>query len=166
MGSHWLGTQLGIYARAAERQRERKIYCAKCYFFQPFDDNPMLLCDQCDAGWHLLCLDAAHALPTPPEDSWFCPSCMAAGGCVPTTLDARNARIASAEACPLCGQREDEWHALFSCSLYNTIRDRIPELFSSALSTTLSGFFVENEDRIEQLAEFVYLCYRKRQPIL
>lgn len=65
MGSHWLGTQLGTYARAAERQRERKINCVKCSFTHPYADNPMLLCDQCNAGCHLRCLDTAHALHAP-----------------------------------------------------------------------------------------------------
>lgn len=162
-GSHWLGSQLGIYAKAAERQRERRIPCVQCSLTRPFVDNPMLLCDACDAGWHLLCLDDAHAMLAPPQDSWFCPSCASVGDCSPIALVARTARIESAQSCPFCGQKEDEWHALFSCGMYNSIRDAFPDLFSSPQSTTLYGFFDDNRGKISQLCEFVHLCYRKRQ---
>ncbi len=165
-GSHWLGSQLGIYAKAAERQRERRIPCVQCSLIRPFLDNPMLLCDACDAGWHLLCLGDTNAVSAPPQDSWFCPSCVAAGDCTPIALDARTARIEAAQKCPFCGQKEDEWHALFSCGLYNSIRDAFPELFSSPKSTTLCGFFGENKYNTSQLCEFVYLCYRKRQALV
>jgi len=165
MGSHWLGSQLGIYAKAAERQRETRISCVQCSLTRPFADNPMLLCDGCDAGWHLLCLRGSSALPAPPEGSWFCPSCVAIGHCTPTALDARTARIEFAQKCPFCGQREDEWHALFSCGLYNSIRDAYPNLFSSPQCTTLPGFLGENKDSIPELCEFVYLCYKKRQAL-
>ena len=165
MGSHWLGSQLGIYAKAIERQRETKIPCVQCSLIRPFVDNPMLLCDSCDAGWHLLCLRGTNARPAPPEDSWFCPSCVAADRCTPSALDARTARIESAQKCPFCGQGEGEWHALFSCGLYNSIRDAYPDLFSSPQCTTLSGFFGNNKNNLSQLCEFVYSCYRKRQAL-
>ena len=36
--------------------------------------NPMVLCDACDAGWHLRCM--APPLAAVPEGDWFCPACL------------------------------------------------------------------------------------------
>ena len=163
MGCHWLGSQLGIYAETAERQRERKIRCVHCLSPESTEPNVMLLCDQCNAGWHLLCLSGIHALDSVPDGHWFCPSCTAAGGCTAVVSAARAARVCAAAKCPFCGEREDEWHALFSCGLYNSIRDAHPDLFSCPQSTSLCRFFTEN--KAAQLCKFVYLCYRRRQAL-
>lgn len=37
------------------------------------DEARMVLCDGCDRGWHLDCLDPP--LDAPPNDRWFCPKC-------------------------------------------------------------------------------------------
>jgi hypothetical protein len=37
----------------------------------------MLLCDNCDNGWHIYCLDPP--LEAVPEGEWLCPDCVAAG---------------------------------------------------------------------------------------
>lgn len=163
MGSHWLGSRLGIFARAKERQRERHTLCAQCSSPTPAADNPMLLCDQCDVGWHLQCLPAPHALQATPAGDWFCPSCTTAGGCAPIALNAQQSRIAAAEKCPFCGQFESEWHALFSCGLYNDIRESYLDLFSSLDNMSFTEFFTKNTDNLPRLGEFIYLCYRKRK---
>lgn len=36
----------------------------------------MLLCDSCDLGYHMECLDPP--LSTVPIDEWFCPECIVA----------------------------------------------------------------------------------------
>lgn len=45
--------------------------CTKC----GHDDHPetILLCDNCDAGWHLSCL--RPPLLSVPEGDWVCPTC-------------------------------------------------------------------------------------------
>jgi len=52
-------------------------YCDECSGLVSTRDNPIVLCDGCDAGWHLKCL------PTPldsvPEGDWLCPKCVKAG---------------------------------------------------------------------------------------
>jgi hypothetical protein len=40
-------------------------------------DNKMLLCDYCDAGYHMLCLP--QALTAMPDGDWLCPRCEQAG---------------------------------------------------------------------------------------
>jgi hypothetical protein len=37
----------------------------------------MLLCDDCDAGWHTFCLDPP--LAAVPDEDWYCPSCVQRG---------------------------------------------------------------------------------------
>jgi hypothetical protein len=162
MGSHWLGSRLGIYARSVEKQREKRIPCAHCSATKPFFDNPMLLCDGCDAGWHLLCLEGPHALPAVPDGSWFCPACAARDYVSPSALCAQRNRIETVENCSLCGQKETEWHALFSCGFYNSLRDEYQDVFPFENSVTLTSFFEQNMDNIPRLCEFVYKCYRRR----
>eukprot|EP00959_Pyramimonas_sp_CCMP1952_P432318 9053227-Pyramimonas_sp.AAC.1 len=45
----------------------------------------MLLCDKCDLGWHMFCLDPP--LGEIPEGDWFCPRCVSATA--PATAEAR-----------------------------------------------------------------------------
>lgn len=51
--------------------------CEQCGSLASTQENPMLLCDACDAGWHIQCL------PTPlsevPVGNWACPRCVQAG---------------------------------------------------------------------------------------
>ena len=46
--------------------------CVECG--SPDDADSMLLCDGCDAGYHLSCLSPAPA--EVPADDWFCPKCV------------------------------------------------------------------------------------------
>lgn len=39
------------------------------------NDEKMLLCDRCDAGYHIFCLKPP--LKTIPQDDWFCARCRA-----------------------------------------------------------------------------------------
>ncbi|XP_037778930.1 remodeling and spacing factor 1-like isoform X2 [Penaeus monodon] len=54
-----------------EEEEEDQTQCTKC----GHDDHPetILLCDNCDAGWHLSCL--RPPLLSVPEGDWICPSC-------------------------------------------------------------------------------------------
>ena len=61
--------------------------------------------------------------------------------------------------CPKCGVVEDEKHAVFFCEMYSDLRAGFPELFVGI--DRLRGLFLT--DKIDRLAEFIYLCYRKRQ---
>ena len=164
MGSHWLGTQLGIYARAAERKRMKSIPCRKCNVQSSTSDNPILLCDHCDSGWHLTCLDGTSTLSSVPDDSWFCPPCVAAGTTSPEALDASNNRLATVVMCPQCGETDDLRHAIFDCCLYTAFREQHQALFSEH-DRSLAGFFSNNADKITELGEFVYKCYKSRQAL-
>ncbi|KAK7072938.1 hypothetical protein SK128_014055 [Halocaridina rubra] len=54
-----------------EESEEDQTHCTKC----GHDDHPetILLCDTCDAGWHLSCL--RPPLLSVPEGDWLCPAC-------------------------------------------------------------------------------------------
>lgn len=58
--------------------------CCKCgskkilYIFltlllEPDRGEEMLLCDKCDVGWHMSCLEPP--LTTVPVGNWYCPTC-------------------------------------------------------------------------------------------
>jgi hypothetical protein len=49
--------------------------CEVCSF--PDDEEHMLLCDFCNLGWHMYCLE--EPLVEVPKGSWLCPTCLAAG---------------------------------------------------------------------------------------
>jgi len=55
----------------SEEDEDDGFACVKC----GKSDRPesILLCDSCDAGWHLTCL--RPALMVIPEGDWFCPAC-------------------------------------------------------------------------------------------
>ena len=48
------------------------IHCQVCQSL--FDEHKMLLCDICDAGWHMDCL--LSPLTTIPHGTWKCPLCI------------------------------------------------------------------------------------------
>merc|ERR1711872_63137 len=56
---------------ARTRTKDDEFPCKKC----GHGDHPewILLCDECDAGWHASCL--RPALMVIPEGDWFCPDC-------------------------------------------------------------------------------------------
>jgi len=56
-----------------EQQGDEEVgtLCTKCY--SGHEQNPMLLCDGCDAGWHIQCLDPP--LSNVPDGGWFCLLC-------------------------------------------------------------------------------------------
>ena len=47
------------------------LICKECH--EGEDEENMLLCDHCDGGWHMYCLDPP--LEEIPEGSWYCPTC-------------------------------------------------------------------------------------------
>ena len=47
------------------------VVCAKGFIVKTF--NEMLLCDGCDEGYHMLCLEPP--LGTVPEGEWYCDTC-------------------------------------------------------------------------------------------
>ncbi|PNH02523.1 Retrovirus-related Pol polyprotein from transposon [Tetrabaena socialis] len=49
--------------------------CERCGF--PDQEDKMLLCDGCGAGWHLYCLQPP--LTSVPKGTWVCPTCLEAG---------------------------------------------------------------------------------------
>jgi hypothetical protein len=51
--------------------------CEVCNF--PDDEGHMLLCDFCNLGWHMYCLDPPLERLPPAKSAWLCPSCLAAG---------------------------------------------------------------------------------------
>lgn len=161
MGNHWLGTQMGVYARAAEKKRLASITCALCQDISSVHGNPMLLCDGCEAGWHIHCLGISCI---PAEEIWLCPACTRNGATTPTALIAHQNRILDATTCRHCGVVEDTWHALFSCDLYKDLRDEFSQLFAFE-NHSVESFFTYNSNNSPILARFIYQCYRKRQAV-
>jgi len=51
--------------------------CEECGSKEATRSNEMLLCDHCDSGWHLLCLQPP--LTEIPEGDWLCPRCVQQG---------------------------------------------------------------------------------------
>lgn len=49
----------------------REIRCVVCG--SDMDENIMLLCDQCDKGFHTTCIDLAHI---PNLELWYCQQCI------------------------------------------------------------------------------------------
>lgn len=48
--------------------------CMICKKVEDSDDNQMLLCDECNRGYHALCLNPP--LTEIPKEEWFCPECI------------------------------------------------------------------------------------------
>ncbi|XP_052051660.1 PHD and RING finger domain-containing protein 1 isoform X3 [Apodemus sylvaticus] len=68
--------------RACETEEEDPTFCEVCG--RSDREDRLLLCDGCDAGYHMECLDPP--LQEVPVDEWFCPECAVPG--VDTTHDA------------------------------------------------------------------------------
>ncbi|XP_043438060.1 PHD and RING finger domain-containing protein 1 isoform X4 [Prionailurus bengalensis] len=66
-------------ARAGRDEEEDPTFCEVCG--RSDREDRLLLCDGCDAGYHMECLDPP--LQEVPVDEWFCPEC-AAPGAAPT----------------------------------------------------------------------------------
>nr|XP_012624937.1 PHD and RING finger domain-containing protein 1 isoform X5 [Microcebus murinus] len=66
--------------RAQAEEEEDPTFCEVCG--RSDHEDRLLLCDGCDAGYHMECLDPP--LQEVPVDEWFCPEC-ATPGAVPTT---------------------------------------------------------------------------------
>ncbi|XP_034869540.1 PHD and RING finger domain-containing protein 1 isoform X2 [Mirounga leonina] len=62
-------------ARAGEHEEEDPTFCEVCG--RSDREDRLLLCDGCDAGYHMECLDPP--LGEVPVDEWFCPECAAPG---------------------------------------------------------------------------------------
>ncbi len=54
-----------------EEEEEEPTFCEVCG--RRDREDRLLLCDGCDAGYHLDCLDPP--LDTVPVEEWFCPEC-------------------------------------------------------------------------------------------
>ncbi|XP_052517832.1 PHD and RING finger domain-containing protein 1 isoform X1 [Budorcas taxicolor] len=63
-------------ARLGEDEDEDPTFCEVCG--RSDREDRLLLCDGCDAGYHMECLDPP--LQEVPVDEWFCPECAAPGG--------------------------------------------------------------------------------------
>uniref|UniRef100_G3UIJ8 PHD and RING finger domain-containing protein 1 n=1 Tax=Loxodonta africana TaxID=9785 RepID=G3UIJ8_LOXAF len=61
--------------RAPEAEEEDPTFCEVCG--RSDREDRLLLCDGCDAGYHMECLDPP--LQEVPVDEWFCPECAALG---------------------------------------------------------------------------------------
>ncbi|XP_012507491.1 PREDICTED: PHD and RING finger domain-containing protein 1 isoform X2 [Propithecus coquereli] len=61
--------------RAREEEEEDPTFCEVCG--RSDHEDRLLLCDGCDAGYHMECLDPP--LQEVPVDEWFCPECAAPG---------------------------------------------------------------------------------------
>ncbi|XP_026946407.1 PHD and RING finger domain-containing protein 1 isoform X13 [Sagmatias obliquidens] len=62
-------------ARLGEDEDEDPTFCGVCG--RSDREDRLLLCDGCDAGYHMECLDPP--LQEVPVDEWFCPECAAPG---------------------------------------------------------------------------------------
>lgn len=80
LGLDWSGANSSAEARAAaadtaaagdEPRDPEDVICSACGHTQP--EHNMLLCDGCDAGYHMTCLEPE--ITVVPEGDWFCPSC-------------------------------------------------------------------------------------------
>lgn len=54
---------------------ELDISCHICCMFHSDDSNDIILCDRCDRGIHMKCLDPPMAVLPLPSTSWYCPTC-------------------------------------------------------------------------------------------
>ncbi|EHH55949.1 PHD and RING finger domain-containing protein 1 [Macaca fascicularis] len=61
--------------KASEEEEEDPTFCEVCG--RSDREDRLLLCDGCDAGYHMECLDPP--LQEVPVDEWFCPECAAPG---------------------------------------------------------------------------------------
>ncbi|XP_066108566.1 PHD and RING finger domain-containing protein 1 isoform X3 [Saccopteryx bilineata] len=66
-------------ARAREEEEEDPTFCEVCG--RSDREDRLLLCDGCDAGYHMECLDPP--LQEVPVDEWFCPECAGPGAAAP-----------------------------------------------------------------------------------
>ncbi|XP_036136954.1 PHD and RING finger domain-containing protein 1 isoform X3 [Molossus molossus] len=66
-------------ARAREEEEEDPTFCEVCG--RSDREDRLLLCDGCDAGYHMECLEPP--LQEVPVDEWFCPECAGPGVAAP-----------------------------------------------------------------------------------
>lgn len=67
-------------ARAGEEEEEDPTFCEVCG--RSDREDRLLLCDGCDAGYHMECLEPP--LQEVPVDEWFCPECAISEAAAPT----------------------------------------------------------------------------------
>ena len=162
-GNHWLAEHTSRYQKTAERLRIHRTPCTRCLVSTWIEANPMLLCDSCDAGWHCLCLHPPLTAP-PPDEHWYCPTCVSHDRCQPTALEAANARLEKAAHCPHCNcTLENLPHFLFACPFYQHLRSQFPDIFHSELDTPHAWLAQPNTPRV---AEYLFMCYNKHRKTL
>ncbi|XP_069910169.1 PHD and RING finger domain-containing protein 1 isoform X1 [Oryctolagus cuniculus] len=71
-------------AEALEEEEEDPTFCEVCG--RSDREDRLLLCDGCDAGYHMECLEPP--LQEVPVDEWFCPECAAPGAAAAPAADA------------------------------------------------------------------------------
>jgi hypothetical protein len=59
-----------------EERRRASTCCQRCC--QPTPEDTMVLCDRCDQGWHIGCLQPPLAAVPGDAEDWLCPGCTAA----------------------------------------------------------------------------------------
>jgi hypothetical protein len=90
---HLPGVDTSIDPSLASRPAEA--VCETCTSPNSTQQNPILLCDYCDAGWHLQCLEPP--LTEVPAGNWLCPRCVA-DGITPAQLQAAVAQRQTRQA--------------------------------------------------------------------
>ena len=60
---------------AIHREVSDELACQVCGSME--DEASMLICDGCEMGWHMQCLEPP--MTEVPDDTWFCPVCVAGG---------------------------------------------------------------------------------------
>jgi hypothetical protein len=90
----------------AEEEDEQDTECSVCKKRDVGDR--MLLCDGCDRGWHIFCLDPP--LDNVPHGAWYCPVCIQGGG-GGAKSDARPIPVWPENASELCRGVNDCWNS-------------------------------------------------------
>jgi hypothetical protein len=72
-GNRWQAVRGPTLTCVVLQQHKAGDYCEAC--LSPDAEDCLLLCDGCDKGYHIFCLDPP--LPRIPDDEWLCPDCLA-----------------------------------------------------------------------------------------
>ncbi|EKX42383.1 hypothetical protein GUITHDRAFT_73973, partial [Guillardia theta CCMP2712] len=76
------GFHIFCHQPALEEIPDGEWLCSSCAFVRNIEcevcrrrdgENELILCDRCDKGWHMKCLDPP--LRCVPQEEWFCEAC-------------------------------------------------------------------------------------------